>query len=227
MEHTPAAPLRLNGYGRAKLEAENLVRAACARAGCPWTIVRLGCTVYGPGHSPLLRNFVPLASRGRVWVIGDGQNQYATLYVDDAAQAVLQVGTHAAAGGKIYDVASEEPVTQREFLNAIADALGVPRPRRHLRGRLAWRLAYLAAALGEVWGWLGGAPPLVNRSLLLLMGADQAVDTGPIRRELGWQPQVSFREGTRRMGEWYRTLDRRGQATAGRGHCEVRERVSA
>jgi nucleoside-diphosphate-sugar epimerase len=226
-ERTPALPPRLNGYGRAKLEAENLVRSACAQAGCPWTIVRLGCTVYGPGFSPLLRNFVPLAGRSLVWVVGDGQNQFATLYVDDAARAILQVGTHPAAGGKIYDVASEEPVTQREFLNAMADALGVPRPRRHLRGRVAWTLANLAGALGEAWAWLGGTPPPVNRYLLLLMGVDQIVDTGPIRRELGWRPQVDFREGTRRMQEWYRRQGQHGQTITGRSSSGLRERASA
>jgi nucleoside-diphosphate-sugar epimerase len=174
-----------------------------------------------------LRNFVPLAARGLVWVVGDGENQFATLYVDDAARAVLQAGTHPAAGGRIYDVASGEPVTQREFLNAMSDALGISRPRRHLRGRVALALANFAGALGEAWAWLGGTPPPVNRYLLLLMGTDQIVDAGPIRRELGWQPQVDFREGARRMGEWYRRQGRPGRTIAGHRSGEVREQVSA
>ena len=214
-ERTPARPPGYNRYARAKLAAEDLVRTECERAGCPWSIVRLSCTVYGPGFSPLLRGFVPLAKRGLLCVVGDGRNQFATLYVDDAARAVLLAGTHLAAVGNIYDVASEEPVTQREFLDAAADVLGVPRARRELRSAAARRLAYWAAALGELAARVGIAGFPVDRSLLVLMSTNQEVDTARIRRELGWIPEVGFRDGMRRMGEWYRRLREDEQGAGG------------
>jgi len=201
-DRTPVAPPRYNLYARAKLEAENLVRAECEKAGCPWTIVRLSCTVYGPGHSPLVRSFLALAERGFLYVVGDGQNQFATSYVDDVARAVLLAGVDTSTAGKIYDVASEEPVTLCEFLNTTAWALGLPR----VRHRVARPVAYAAAALTELWARARGREPPFNRWLVILMSVNQVVDTGRIRRELGWQPRVSFKEGMRRMQEWYRQL---------------------
>ena len=197
-DSTPVAPLRHNYYARAKLAAENLVRSECERTHVPWTIVRLTCTIYGPGPSPLAKTFVMLAEGGYLYVIGSGRNQFATAYVDDAARAVMLAGIRSVAAGRIYDVASEEPVTQRQFVDAIADALGVTPPRRVAR----W-LAYTAAWLIERWTRTRGREHPVTRWLVVLMSVDQPVDTRRIRDELGWRPEVSFEQGMELMKQWH------------------------
>ena len=221
-DRVAADPASYNLYGRAKLEAENLVRTRCERAGCPWTIVRLGA-VYGPGKRALLTHFRPMLEQGRVRIIGSGDNAIATLYVDDAARAVLLAGTHPAAIGKIYDVASGEPVTQREWLEATADALGVPPPRR----RVPRPIAYLAAVVAEAWARIRGCEPPFNRAMVALVSTNQLLDASCIRDELGWRPEVSFAEGMQRTGEWYACL-RAGCVAAGdRGRTQATERQAA
>ena len=197
-DRTPANPFHYNLYAVAKIEAENLVRSECERAGVDWSIVRLGF-LYGPGNRPLLARFVPLLERDLVFVIGDGTNRIATLYVDDAARAIVLAGTHPAAAGKIYDVTSDEHVTQREYLDATADAVGLPRPTRSA----GHRIAYVGATLAELWARLVGGESPFNRAMVVLMGADQVVDSRRIRNELGWEPRMTFQEGMRRMKEWY------------------------
>jgi len=195
---TPIGPLPHNYYARAKLEAENLVRSECERANVPWTIVRLACTIYGPGPSPLAKTFLALAEGGYLYVIGSGRNQFATAYVDDAARAVILAGVRPVAAGKIYDVASEEPVTQRQFVDAVADALGVTPPRAVAR----W-LAYIAAWLIERWTRTWGREHPITRWLVVLMSVDQPVDTRRIRDELGWRPEVTFEQGMKLMKQWH------------------------
>jgi nucleoside-diphosphate-sugar epimerase len=197
-DETTPAPARYNLYGRAKLAAENLVRARCAKVGCPWTILRLGAT-YGPGKRQLLTHFRPLLREGRLRIIGKGDNAIAALYVDDAARAVLLAGTHPAAADKVYDVAGDERVTQREWFEATADALEVPRPRRNVPRRVA----YAAAAVAELWARVRGADPPFNRAMVVLVSTDQLLDAARIRDELGWRPEVSFQEGMRRTHEWF------------------------
>jgi len=204
---TPVAPLPHNYYARAKLEAENVVRSECERANVPWTIVRLACTIYGPGPGPLADMFLTLTDRGYLYVIGSGRNQFATAYVDDAARAVILAGIRPVAEGKIYDVASEEPVTQRQFVDAVADSLGVRRPRRIPR----W-LAYIAAGLIELWARARGREHPITRWLVVLMSVDQPVDTRRIRDELGWRPEVSFEQGMKLMKQWHE--QHRSSATA-------------
>jgi nucleoside-diphosphate-sugar epimerase len=201
-ERTPAAPASYNHYGRAKLEAENLVRAECERTGCEWSILRLGFLLYGPCNGPLLRHLALLGERQRAYVIGNGQNRISTLYVDDAARAVILAGTHPAAAGKIYDVASAECVTQQELLGAMADVLGLPRPGRHVNRRAA----RFAATMAELAAWALGRQAAFTRGMVDLMSATLVLDASRIRRELGWQPEVTFAEGMERMREWYAQL---------------------
>jgi nucleoside-diphosphate-sugar epimerase len=209
-ERTPAEPAGYNLYGRAKLAAEDLIRTECQRAGCEWTIVRLGAT-YGPYKRSLLTHFRPMLERGRLWFVGRGDNAIAALYVDDAAEALVRAGAHPAAAGKIYDVAGDERITQREWFDATADALELPRPRRHVPRMVA----YAAAAAAEAWARVRGTDPPFNRAMVVLVSTDQLLDSGRARAELGWRPRVSFAEGIRRTHAWYAGLRGEGVTTAG------------
>lgn len=197
-KRTPTGPPRYAYYARTKLEAENLVRAECERAGCPWNIVRLGFC-YGPGNRALVATLVPMLTRNRLFIIGQGHNRIATCYIEDAARAVVLAGTAADARGRIYDVASDERVTQQQFLDAMADALALTRTHR----RVPVGLAYFAGFLADLLARIPGCTPPFGRAVVLLMAADQVVDAGWIRDELGWRPEVNFDEGVRRMAEWY------------------------
>jgi 2-alkyl-3-oxoalkanoate reductase len=198
-EQTPADPARYNLYGRAKVEAEQLVRTECQRAGCSWVILR-PVFIYGPGNRVLVRNFSRLLERQHLFVIGSGDNRIATAYIDDAAQAVVLAGLHPKADGKVYDIASDEAVSQIDFLNTTADALGMPRPTRHVPTRLAFTAAWAA----DLAARLPGIEPPFTRAMIDLMSTDQIIDAGPIRTDLGWQHRTRFAEGMGRMQEWYR-----------------------
>jgi nucleoside-diphosphate-sugar epimerase len=194
-ERTAARPRSYNFYGRAKLAAEELVRAECERAGCPWTILRLGF-LYGAGNRALWNHFGPLARQNKLFIIGSGDNRIATLYIDDAVRATILAGERPEAAGQIYDVASDERVTQREFIDATTHALGLP----HCGRRVGRRVALFGAWLIE---WLSRREAHISRAMVALMSQDQVMDAARIRVELGWRPEVSFAEGMRRTREWH------------------------
>jgi nucleoside-diphosphate-sugar epimerase len=204
-DRTPTRPAAYDFYGRAKLAAERLVRAECERSGCPWTILRLGF-LFGAGNRALLNHLIPLAKLNRLFIIGPGNNRIATLYVDDAARATVLAGTQPAGEYKIYDVASDEPVTQRQFVDAMTDALDLPRTNRRIRKGVALLSAWLIEQLAR---WTGREAH-ISRAMVTLMSTDQVVDTRRIRSELGWRPEVSFAEGMRRTRKWHRRVLREG-----------------
>lgn len=208
-DRTPAEPQRYNYYGRSKLAAESLVRERCQAAEIEWTVLRLGF-LYGAGNRPLLHRVEPLLRKGRLVLLGKGGNRIATLEISDAVESVVLCATHAAASGRTYDVANDEPVTQRRFFDATADALGLPQPKRNVRKSIAMALARCA----ELGGLVTGKPAPLTRAMVDLMVADQIVDSTAIRKELGWRPQLSFEDGMRRMRAWYNQRDGALQAAS-------------
>jgi UDP-glucose 4-epimerase len=112
---TPPAPV--NPYGRAKLEAED----ALARAGVPWTVLRLAGIfgLNGPSHLGLNRAIMA-ALEGRspsLQGAGRGRRNYA--YVHDAAAAVAEVLERGIDG--IHIVAGPETPTVEQMLEAVAE----------------------------------------------------------------------------------------------------------
>lgn len=194
---TPATPARYNLYGRAKLEAERLVQRECDKAGVSWVILR-PVFVYGPGNRVLVRNFSRLLERKHLFVVGRGLNRISVAYIDETAKAVVLAGLHPRAHNRIYDVASDEAVTQIEFLNATADALCMPRPTRHV----PTGVAYVAAWVADVAARLPRCEPPFTRAMIDLMSTDQVIDAGLIREELGWEHTTRFAEGMQRMRDW-------------------------
>jgi nucleoside-diphosphate-sugar epimerase len=208
-ERTPAAPPGYNYYGRAKLEAERLIRDRCDKANVPWTIIRVGF-LYGPGCTTLIHRLTEMSHRRRLFIIGPGTNRIATLFVDDAASAIAAAGQQRVAEGRIYDIANGENVTQEQFIKAHTRILGLPDPKRHIPRWMAFSYASLADQLTR----LPGVKMPVSRTTVALISADQVIDSTRIREDLGWQPEVPFKQGMEAFEAWYRTSHESAAASA-------------
>jgi nucleoside-diphosphate-sugar epimerase len=197
------SPLRTepNPYSRSKVAGERLLRRMIRDDGAPVTIVRPGW-IYGPGDTASFGRFAQMIDDGRMIVIGDGRNHIPLVYVRDVAEGVLLAAAEERAAGRTYLLVNDEPVTQRQFLDAIAAELNVPPPRR----RIPYRAALTAGALAEAAGRLARTeqPPPVMRYGLQLLGGENRFSIGRARGELGFAPTVGFAEGVRRSVAWYR-----------------------
>ena len=106
-------------------------------------------------------------------IIGDGGGYFSYIHVDDAAAATVIAIERGEPG--IYNIVDDDPAPVREWLPALASALGAKPPRRIPR----W-LARIAA----------GEPAT------LMMTEGRGASNHKAKRELGWQPKyASWREG--------------------------------
>jgi nucleoside-diphosphate-sugar epimerase len=207
------APLReeSNPYSRSKIAAERLLDRIMREDRRRVTIVRPGW-IYGPRDAASFGRIAERIERGGMFLLGRGDNHLPLVYVGDVAQGVLLASEVQDAGGETYLLVNDEPVTQRQFLTAIATELGAPPPRR----RIPYHAAVAAGATAETAGHLARlrhAPPLTRFGVQLLGGENRFI-IDRARHELGFSPSVDLAEGVRRSVAWYRATHRGAEPQA-------------
>lgn len=181
-ETTPYDPR--SPYSASKASSDHLVSAYHHTYGLP-TLITNCSNNYGPYHFP--EKLIPLiinnALNGKeLPVYGDGRNVRDWLYVVDHCRAILTV-LQKGKVGETYNIGGNNEKQNLEVVHTVCDLLD------------------------ERVGLLAGDRP--RRSLIRFVkdrpGHDRryAIDAGKIRRELGWQPSVTFEEGIRRTIDWY------------------------
>jgi nucleoside-diphosphate-sugar epimerase len=203
IEHPPAgedAPLRPGDvYQETKLEGEARARDAAARTGLEVVIAR-PTGIYGPGDRRLLKLFRGVARRR--WVtLGRGEIFYHLTYIDDLVEGFRLCATVPVAAGRTYILAGPEVTTLNELVRRVAEAAGVPVPRRHVP---VWPFWMAGAACEAVCVPLRIDPPL-HRRRVDFFTKSRAFDISRARAELGYAPATMLREGIGRTLAWYRT----------------------
>jgi nucleoside-diphosphate-sugar epimerase len=192
-------------YWITKAQGDLLVQRMIVRDHLPAAIVRPG-TIFGIGDR---LNFGRIADRirdGKAIIIGSGHNALPLVYVTDVVQGLLLCADHDQAAGQTFNITNDEPLTQRQFLHAIAHGIGARPPRLHVPYHPLYAASYAAERLEAVTR--SQRPPLVTRHGVALFGTDNRHAIDKARRDLGYRPQVGLHEGVRLAAAWYRTETR-------------------
>jgi nucleoside-diphosphate-sugar epimerase len=133
---------------------------------------------YGPGTglAPGSEQWEMVRAR-KFPIVGDGGGVWSFAHIDDVAGATL-AALERWTPGEIYNVVDDDPAPAREWLPALATAIGAPRPRRIPR--------WLARPLGA--------------HIVTMMCELRGASNAKARERLGWSPSVpSWREGFRAL----------------------------
>jgi len=147
-----------------------------AVTGADWTegiVLRYG-GFYGPGTglSPGGPEFEMLRKR-KFPVVGNGAGVWSFVHIGDAAEATVAAVEHGKRG--IYNVVDDDPAAVAEWLPALAEAIGAPKP---------W---HVPRVIGRMLAGEAGTVMMTD-----IRGASNA----KAKRELGWEPRhPSWREG--------------------------------
>lgn len=188
-----------DAYTRSKVESEKILWDLAERARLPITVIRPSW-LYGERDRTTTARLVDRLRRRKVMLVGRGDNPLSAIYVGIVADAALLAASDPASVGEAYNITNQGSITQREFINLLAEASGAPPVTR----RIPYRVAYSAAFLFEAKGRLlrQARPPWVTRYATWLMGRELEYSTEKARARLGWSPTLSYRDGIARTVRW-------------------------
>jgi UDP-glucose 4-epimerase len=190
-------PRPLSRYGRSKLDAEHALRAL-HEAG-RFEIVNLRPSMfYGPPVPARHVDIYRRIQRGRMPLVGGGDFRRSVTHVDNLVQAVRLAIVEPRAAGETYYVVDDEIATTRSIVEAMADALDVPARFIPLPA-VAGSVAYAADRMLEAAGLYSGPVHLLGES-----NWHVAISSDKAKRELGYAPARSLREGMREAVAWCR-----------------------
>jgi len=181
-------PAPLDPYGISKWEAEQALQRIAHETDLEVVIVRPPL-VYGAGVKGNFTQMMRAVARGIPLPLASINNRRDLLYVGNLVDALLTCASHPAATGQTYLLSDGTPVSTPELLRRMAEALAVPS-----------RLFPFPVGLLKAAGKLAGKSAQVER----LLGSLQ-VDSGKIRRELGWMPPCTMQQGLQATADWYRS----------------------
>ena len=188
-------------YAITKAEGDVVVQRMIADEHLPAVIIRPG-TFFGPGDRLHFGRMADRLRAGKGVIVGRGDNALPFVYVTNVVQGLLLALDCDHAVGQAYNISNDRPLTQQQFLEAMARDIGVKPPTVHV----PYRALYAAGGTAERLASVGGAQrqPIVTRLAVKLFGTDNRHAIDKAQREIGYTPQVTIREGIRLAAAWYR-----------------------
>ena len=191
-EDSPYATGSIDRYSDSKLAGERLVREAHGRRGLATVVVRPGA-IWGEGDPHILPRIVKLLRSGRMVYVGDGENHVALSHVENLSLGLALAAEKPEAAGRVYHVLDAEDLTSREVIDGVAEAIGVPRPRRSVPYGIVYGVAFALEMSGRLLRL--EKPPAMTRYGVRFVASDCRYDKTRAKSELGYVPTVSFRQG--------------------------------
>jgi dTDP-glucose 4,6-dehydratase len=181
-EETPYDPR--SPYSASKASSDHMVRAFGNTFNLPWVISNCSNN-YGPNQFP--EKLIPLTINNiktgkQIPVYGKGENIRDWLYVEDHAAAIDLI-FHNGVPGETYNIGGDNEWKNIDLV------------------RLLCRI------MDEKLGRNVGSSETLITFVADRAGHDlrYAIDSSKLKRELGWSPSLTFKEGMAKTVDWYLT----------------------
>jgi len=188
-----------DAYTRSKVESEKVVWRLAGSRGLPLTVIRPSW-LYGERDRTTTARLVDHLRHRKVLLVGRGDNPLSAVYAGIVADAAVLAATDPGSVNEAYNITNQGPITQRAFMNLLAEACGAPPVRRRVPYRVAYAVAFAFEARGRLLRQ--ARPPWVTRYATWLMGRELEYSTEKARTRLGWSPGLTYQESIARTVLW-------------------------
>lgn len=200
-ETEPYPEKYLTHYPATKAKAEQEVLAANSNELS--TVSLRPHLIWGPGDNHLIPRLLDRVKSGKLRKIGHGKKLVDTIFITNAAQAHVlaadKLSPSSPIAGKAYFISQDEPMSMDDLLDKISIAGGLTPVNKFIPDKIA----YLAGSLMElVYKILNRKDePKMTRFLARQLSSSHCFNINAAKRDLGYEPSVSFEEGIKKLAE--------------------------
>lgn len=188
----------VNAYTATKKMAEEVVDLAFYE-GLPSITLRPRA-IFGPHDKTLFPRVLKAYQGGGVPSFRKKSPIIDITYVDNVAHALwLAVNAPSSCFGQKYNITNGEPAPLESILRLLFDKLSIPLKTR----RVPYFLAYLAASLSELKGYVIRKEPSFTRYGVGVLTYSQTLSIEKAKQELNYRPIISLNEGIKRYADWF------------------------
>ena len=188
-------------YTETKILSEKVVLDYYNKEKLPVTVIRPGI-IWGPGDTTILPRLERLTRKGFVFNMGKGNNVLCLSYVSNVVEGLILAAESPVAIGQIYHITDDEKITSQTFFTELTKIMGLHPPTISIPFSVLYATAYIWETLAKSMKL--SKPPLITRYGVCLLGYDFNYDISKAKRELGYSPKTSFKEGMENIARWYK-----------------------
>lgn len=198
-ETTPYPEKYLTHYASTKSIAERKVLAANSKELS--TVSLRPHLIFGPGDLNLIPRVIEAQKKGRLKIIGDGNNLVDVTYVENAADAHImaleKLSPDQPIAGKAYFL-GQGPVKLWDFTNEILKHAGLPPVTKKISINTAYIIGLIIECVLKLIGKYDIHPPM-TRFVALQLGKSHYFNHHNLEHDLGFKPSISIEEGIERL----------------------------
>ncbi len=190
-------------YPDTKIAAEEIAWKYYKEKKLPVTMV-YPCWIFGPGDKTFVPHLADAILKKEMVFMRKNAIVWPT-YIGNLVDLLMLISVDERAIGNGYLVHDGESTTLEEFTNSVAKAIGGKEVTTHI----PYWLAYLVAVLMEFFGKLFSKKdrPLLTTYTVKNLGSRLRFSIDKAKRELGWMPKITYKEGFAATMVWLKTLD--------------------
>ncbi len=194
-ENSPKNPTEI--YGKSKFEAEKKILQAAANYKLPYVIIR-PASVYGPRDKGQLYGLYRAIKNHYFVKIGNGKNLMHFLYVKDLVKGARQAQLSTSKAAE-YIFAGKKPTEFNNVIKYVAASINERIPSFYIPKTMGLMLSQIMDLAGNI---IGIRSPLFP-TRVKVMTTSYSYNIEKARREIGYNPRISFEKGALLTGKWY------------------------
>ncbi len=189
-----------NAYIETKKKAEQLIFNAIKTDNLKSIIIRAR-GILGPYDRALMLRILKLYRKGKLPLVGKGDQQVDITYVDNVSQSLINAA-HADNGclGNIYNITNGESMSLKTIISKVFKAMHKPVLFKHIPYYALKPLVFILEKIYRVL-WVSTEPRLTRYTLAVLT-KEQTLSIEKAKRDLNYLPMISIDEGIQRYVDW-------------------------